>query len=86
MFDMTQTQCNVFIHGLTTILEIALSDAEAMPATTEKQLIEILSAKDEANKTLIHDGTEREIPRPKDSDKQKENYSGKKKKHTLKTL
>ena len=84
MFDMTQTQCNEFIHGLTTILEIALSDAEAMPATNEKQLIDILSIEDETNETLIHDGTEREIPRPKDSEEQKDNYSGKKKKHTLK--
>ena len=32
----------------------------------------------------MHDGTEREIPRPTDDEKQKENYSGKKKKHTLK--
>lgn len=33
---------------------------------------------------LIHDGTEREIPRPSDPDFQKEHYSGKKKKHTVK--
>jgi len=33
---------------------------------------------------LLHDGTEREIPRPVDVEVQKENYSGKKKKHTVK--
>jgi hypothetical protein len=33
---------------------------------------------------LLHDGTEREIPRPTDYDKQEEYYSGKKKKHTIK--
>jgi hypothetical protein len=33
---------------------------------------------------LLHDGTEREIPRPVDSDEQKEKYSGKKKRHTVK--
>jgi hypothetical protein len=34
--------------------------------------------------TLLHDGTEREIQRPADEEKQKEHYSGKKKKQTLK--
>ena len=33
---------------------------------------------------LIHDGTEREIPRPSDPELQKEYYSGKKKRHTVK--
>lgn len=32
----------------------------------------------------LHDGTERPIQRPKDSEKQKEYYSGKKKTHTVK--
>jgi len=34
----------------------------------------------------FHDGTERPIPRPKDKVKQKQYYSGKKKRHTLKNL
>jgi hypothetical protein len=33
---------------------------------------------------LLHDGTEREIPRPVDDELQKDRYSGKKKKHTFK--
>lgn len=33
---------------------------------------------------LLHEGTEREIPRPVDYDEQKEQYSGKKKRHTIK--
>ena len=37
-------------------------------------------------KKVIVDGTERPICRPKDKDKQKENYSGKKKRHTSKNL
>ncbi len=35
---------------------------------------------------LLIDGTERPIRRPKDNDKQKENYSGKKKMHTRKNI
>ena len=35
---------------------------------------------------LFIDGTERPIQRPKDNEKQKENYSGKKKMHTRKNI
>ena len=82
MFNMTQKQCNQFIHSLTAVLEQSLEDAEVMPCTTEKELARKLT--NEGEIILIHDGTEREIPRPIDDEKQKENYSGKKKKHTLK--
>lgn len=81
-FGMTQKQCNEFIHSLTLVLEQGLADACVMPATTEKELAEKLDI--EGEMMLLHDGTEREIPRPVDDEKQKENYSGKKKKHTLK--
>ena len=37
-------------------------------------------------KELIIDGTERPIQRPQDSDKQKEHYSGKKRRHTRKHI
>ena len=84
LFNMSQKQCNEFIHGLTTILQMALSDAGAMPATTEKQLMQKLLTDKDAYQILLHDGTEREIPRPKDEDAQKENYSDKKGRHTLK--
>ena len=85
MFDMVQKQCNEFIHGLTTILTMALWDTNSMPTTTQKQLVQKLSLEENNNNdVLLHDGTEREIPRPKDEEGQKENYSGKKKKHTLK--
>lgn len=81
-FNMTQKQCNEFIHSLTIVLEDALEDACAMPATTAGELAEKLVVGGEM--ILMHDGTEREIPRPVDDGGQKENYSGKKKKHTLK--
>lgn len=79
---MTQKQCNEFIHSLTIVLEDALRDACVMPATTAQELAVQLDRADDM--MLLHDGTEREIPRPADDEQQKENYSGKKKKHTLK--
>ncbi len=81
-FGMTQKQCNELIHGLTIVLEEALRDACAMPAATAQQLAGQLEAA--GDMMLVHDGTERDIPRPSDEEAQKENYSGKKKKHTLK--
>jgi len=81
-FNMTQKQCNEFIHSLTIVLEDALEDACAMPATTAEGLVGKLAIEGEI--LLMHDGTEREIPRPVDDEGQKENYSGKKKRHTLK--
>ena len=85
-FDMDQKHCNTFIHVLNHILEECLHDAGVMPADTQKEFSELLKdlPHDEEPPVLLHDGTEREIPRPVDDDQQKENYSGKKKKHTLK--
>lgn len=82
IFDMEQAQCNEYIHGLGKILAQALELANAMPATTNgafQELANKLQAKE-----LLHDGTEREVPRPQNQDAQKDLYSGKKKKHTVK--
>lgn len=56
--------------------------AKAMPATTDEAFQTL--ANNLENKELLHDGTEREVPRPQDMDAQKALYSGKKKKHTVK--
>lgn len=82
MFGMEQRQCHTYIHGLQHILDLALTRTESMPAWTEKELESKLNSL--ANKELLHDGTEREIPRPRDEKAQKDQYSGKKKKHTIK--
>jgi len=56
-----------------------------MPAQTDGELQSRLSAFcKEAEKVLLHDGTEREVPRPQNEEEQQEKYSGKKKKHTVK--
>lgn len=81
-FDMEQAQCNEYIHGLSKILAQALDMAKAMPATTNNAFQEL--TKNLETKELLHDGTEREVPRPQCQDAQKNLYSGKKKKHTVK--
>ena len=85
-FQMDQKHCNSFIHVLYRLLEQCLRNAEVMPAETQKQFESLLKAQpsEDGLPILLHDGTEREIPRPADKDEQQENYSGKKKKHTVK--
>jgi hypothetical protein len=85
LFDITQRQCQELIHGMNGILRRALHLAGCMPVQTNRELQEILSALDEEEeKILLHDGMEREIPRPVNEDLQQDNYSSKKKKHTVK--
>lgn len=87
LFNMSQQHCNEFVHHLKQVLDLALSDAQMMPAQNRKELEAKLNeefADETKDRVLLHDGTEREIPRPVDEDEQKEKYSGKKKKHTVK--
>ena len=91
---MTQKQCNEFVHGLHEILQRALKQAGVVPANNDTCTVyevrgkTLASALSEENfseeKLLLHDGTEREVPRPVDDDLQKEMYSGKKKRHSVK--
>ena len=85
-FNLDQKHCNSFIRVLYRILEQCLGDAQAMPAETQEEFEQEFKeqSSEEGLPILLHDGTEREIPRPVDRDEQQEHYSGKKKKHTLK--
>lgn len=70
---------------LSGILEAALGKKLALPKRQLKSVEDFLKAFPEAKEVFI-DGTERPIQRPKDKEKQKSNYSGKKKRHTRKNL
>lgn len=86
MFGITQAQCNQWFHCLYGILVDSLRESGYMPESTNEGLQEILSVLKASGQTpvLLHDGTEREVPRPVDRDDQKDKYSGKKKRHTVK--
>lgn len=71
-----------FLSG---ILESALGKKLALPQRQLKSVKDFFRAFPEAKEVFI-DGTERPIQRPKDKEKQKANYSGKKKRHTRKNL
>lgn len=86
-FKMDQKHCNTFVHCLNHILRLGLETMGLVPAQTDKELSARLSElykEGTVQPVLLHDGTEREIPRPVDAEEQKEQYSGKKKRHTVK--
>lgn len=70
------------------MLDEALSLACVLPAQTSKELKSLLaaspSAAGQSQMPLLHDATEREVPRPQQAEEQQEKYSGKKKRHTVK--
>lgn len=70
---------------LSPILEATLDKKLALPKRQLKNVEDFLKAFPEAKEVFI-DGTERPIQRPKDKEKQKANYSGKKHRHTRKNL
>ncbi|NJL54692.1 transposase [bacterium] len=74
-----------WVHGLLPILEQALGYKQALPERKVRSMEEFLERFPDI-KEVIFDGTERPVQRPQDPDKQKEHYSGKKKRHTRKHI
>lgn len=90
LFDMPQSNANTWLHRLHPLLNQALAAAGELPARTAEALAQKLElAEPEAEMGVglfLQDGTERPISRPKDQERQKTYYSGKKKQHTLKNI
>jgi len=84
LFGFNQSEANRWIHRLTPVLEKALGRRMALPARRPADLQRVLAACPSLEWVL--DGVERPVRRPKDKDRQKRNYSGKKKRHGLKNL
>jgi len=82
LFSMSQAQTNEWIHHLAYLLQKALDKLGQLPERDSANLTEVLKAYDYLE--FVQDGTERQRERPKDEQTQREYYSGKKKKHTVK--
>ena len=80
VFGMPQPVVNKWVHVLHPCLQKALAVLGAIPARTSEEL------QITVQQTYFQDGTERTIPRPKDEEKQRFYYSGKKKRHTIKNV
>jgi hypothetical protein len=81
LFELDRSQANRWMHRLQPILEAALGEKLALPKRKLTSLDEFVEAFPEVERVIL-DGTERPIQRAKDPDQQREDYSGKKKRHT----
>src|SRR5216683_3002054 len=84
-FQVDRSQAKRWVDELGKKLEKALGEAMVLPERRIRSVKEFLE-KFPALKELIIDGTERAVQRPKDKQKQKERYSGKKKRHSQKNI
>ena len=82
VFGMSQTQAGEWLHRLTPILNQALGYEKQLPARKAQDIEQVLQMCPDLE--FIIDGTERPIRRPKNKQKQADNYSGKKKRHVVK--
>jgi hypothetical protein len=83
-FGFSQAQANRWIHRLTPVLDKALGREGQLPARSAAALAEVLRACEE--RAFVIDGTERPTRRPGDAERQRADYSGKKKRHTKKNI
>lgn len=81
-FGLSQPQANYWVHTLTPALNKALGYEQQLPARKTQDVEQVLAQC--PGLEFIIDGTERPIQRPKDQQRQRDNYSGKKKRHTVK--
>lgn len=85
IFDCNRSNACRRQFELSSALEKTLGRKLVLPARKMRTPEEFFAAFPEAKEIFI-DGTERPIQRSKDKKKQKENYSGKKKRHTKKNI
>jgi len=85
IFDVHKSSCCRWVKWFLPALERTLGEEQVLPKRKITDAKEFLSLFPEVRAVFV-DGTERPIQRPKDSQRQKENYSGKKKRHTRKGI
>jgi hypothetical protein len=85
LFGINGSLAQKNLERLLPILEETLRDKNLLPRRNFKDLEDFQNFM-EKHQDIIIDATETQIQRPKDSEKQKLFYSGKKKKHTVKNL
>ena len=77
LFGFDRSCAHDWVHRLMPILETALGKKQALPERKIDSIEEFMAKFGEVQEVII-DGTERPVQRPKDAERQKEHYSGKK--------
>jgi len=83
LFGIGQSQANVWIHRLAPVLKRTLDGLGCLP---ERDSGKPAGNPEDGLTDIAIDGTEREIQRPKDDGRQREFYSGRKKRHAVKNI
>jgi len=86
LFNMAESRSCEWIHRLLPILDEALDYAHKRPKRGRNFDELIRDFPELVELGILGDGTERPVRRSKDKDKQKSQYSGKKKRHTVKNI
>lgn len=89
LFDIGEQNACIWVHRLLPLLDQALGFTHKRPARKHRgrNLEELLRDFPELKELgILGDGVERPVRRPKDNEKQKARYSGKKKRHTRKNI
>lgn len=84
-FDVDRSQPCRWVHQYLPVLEEVLGREVVLPVRKIKSIEEFICLFPDVKDVFI-DGTERPIQRPKDPQEQRQNYSGKKKRHTKKNI
>jgi len=85
LFHFDRSQAHEWTHRLLPVLESALGQKLALPERKLRSVEEFVERFPAVKRVMI-DGTERPIQRPQDKERQKEHYSGKKRRTTRKHL
>jgi hypothetical protein len=85
LFDLERGRAHRWGHRLQGILEATLGRKMVLPERKIESIEQFMERFPHVRE-VIFDGTERPVQRPKDAKKQKEHYSGKKKRHTRKHI
>ena len=85
MFNVDKSSCCRWSSWFMYALELTLEKELVLPKRKVNNIEKLFQQFPEIKEIYI-DGTERPIRRPKDAKEQKENYSGKKKRHTKKNI
>jgi hypothetical protein len=85
LFDLERGRSNRWVHRLQETLEAALGRKMVLPERKLESIEQFLERFPDVKEITI-DGTERPVQRPQDEEKQKDHYSGKKKRHTRKHI
>jgi hypothetical protein len=85
LFNFDRSCAHDWVHRLLPILETTLGLKQVLPVRKLSSLEEFLERFPDVKEVIV-DGTERPVQRPKDNQRQKAHYSGKKKRHTRKHI